>query len=67
MSAYETFLKNIGINFEWYINKDSSDLTGPEKLKLFQNIDFQLLLPNCDDLHAKLMIYMPYGIVLWVL
>ena len=40
MAAYEKFVKEIGIDFEWKINKDTEkleyrDLTGPEKLLLF--------------------------------
>ena len=43
MARYEAFLKNLGISFEWRINKDSKkldyrDLTGPEKLTVMQNI-----------------------------
>ena len=52
MAGYETFVKSLGITFEWRINKDSKkleyrDLTGPEKLVLVQNINFKSLLPNC--------------------
>ena len=52
MAGYETFVKSLGITFEWRINKDSKkleykDLTGPEKLVLIQNINFKSLLPNC--------------------
>ena len=44
MATYEKFLKDLGINFEWKINKDNKkleyrDLTGPEKLKLFKNVE----------------------------
>ena len=40
MAGYEKFVKEIGIDFEWKINKDTEkleyrDLTGPEKLLLF--------------------------------
>lgn len=36
MAGYEAFLKNLGISFEWRINKDAKkldyrDLTGPAK------------------------------------
>lgn len=36
MAEYEAFLKNLGISFEWRINKDIKqldyrDLTGPAK------------------------------------
>ena len=60
MAGYEKFVKELGINFEWKINRDSKkleyrDLTGPEKLLLFQHINFHLLLPefhNVDKLQA---------------
>ena len=50
MAKYETFLKSIGIKFEWFVNKDTKklqyrDLTGPEKLLFFQKIDISDLLP----------------------
>jgi len=49
MAAYETLLRNLGISFQWHIGKDSKkleyrDLTGPEKLKLFENIKISSLL-----------------------
>ena len=51
MAGYEKFLKDIGISFEWRVNRDSKkleyrDLTGPEKIVLMQSINFQSLLPN---------------------
>ena len=54
MAGYEKFVKEIGIDFEWKINKDTEkleyrDLTGPEKLLLFQHINFHLLLPEFHD------------------
>ena len=50
MASYEEFVKSIGISFNFRINKESKkleyrDLTGPEKLKLFQNINIPTLLP----------------------
>ena len=47
MATYEKFRKDLGINFEWKINKDNKkleyrDLTAPEKIKLFKNVDFEL-------------------------
>ena len=50
MASYEEFVKSIGISFNFRINKESKklecrDLTGPEKLKLFQNINIPALLP----------------------
>lgn len=60
MAGYEKFVKELGINFEWKINKDTKrleyrDLTGPEKLLLFQHINFQALLSEghvADKLQA---------------
>ena len=54
MAGYEKFVKELGINFEWKINRDSKkleyrDLTGPEKLLLFQHINFHLPLPEFHD------------------
>ena len=55
MAGYEAFLKNLGISFEWRINKDTKkldyrDLTGPEKLTVMQNIDFPSLLPGDQNI-----------------
>lgn len=54
MATYEKFVKDIGISFSFHVHKDSKklesrDLTGPEKLKLFQNINICSLLPLCPD------------------
>lgn len=54
MARYEKFLQDLGISFEWSLNKDSrqleyGDLTGPEKLLVMQSINFQTLLPNFKD------------------
>ena len=55
MSRYQiTFLQELGISFSRYIGKESKqleyrDLTGPEKVKLFQNINISFLLPNSED------------------
>ena len=54
MAGYEKFVKDLGISFEWKINKDTKkleyrDLTGPEKLSLFQHINFHSLLSDCHD------------------
>ena len=53
MASYEAFIKSLGIHFEWTINKDTKqlqyrDLTGPEKLILFNKIQISKLLPNFD-------------------
>jgi len=42
MAGYKAFLRNLGISFQWHIGKESKkleyrDLTGPEKLKLFEH------------------------------
>ena len=50
----------MGINFHFHINKDTQsldyrDLTGPKKLKLFQNINISTLLQgsnNAQDLQV---------------
>ena len=60
MAGYETFVKSLGIFFEWKINKDTKKLeyrvlTRPEKLLLMQNVNFKSLLPNLhvtDDLQV---------------
>ena len=54
MASYEEFVKSIGISFNFRINKESKkldcrDLTGPEKLKLFQNINIPALLPRNSE------------------
>lgn len=54
MARYEKFLQDLGISFEWRLNKDSKqleyrDLTGPEKLLVMQSINFQTMLPNFKD------------------
>lgn len=54
MAQYETYLQELGIPFHWYVGKESKqlefrDLTGPEKVKLFQHINISSLLPNSDN------------------
>ena len=56
MANYEKFLNLVGISFHWEINKDTrklcyGDLTGPEKLLVFQKINIPELRPNTDDRH----------------
>ena len=52
MAKWESYLQDtLKIPFHWFVCKDSKklkwhDLTGPEKLKLFRNIDISELLPN---------------------
>lgn len=52
MAGWETYLNDtLKIPFNWFVCKDSKklkwrDLTGPEKQKLFRNIDFTRVLPN---------------------
>ena len=53
MASYETFIRSLGIRFEWSVNKDTKqltyrDLTGPEKLILFEKIKITELLPNFE-------------------
>ena len=53
MASYETFIRSLGIRFEWSVNKDTKhltyrDLTGPEKLILFENFKVTELLLNFE-------------------
>ena len=53
MDDYRNFVNSLGILFEWRINKDTKkfeyrDLTGQEKLNLFQSINIVDLLPNYE-------------------
>lgn len=44
MAGWEKYLnETLNIPFNWYICRD---LTGPEKLKLFQNIKIDVVLPK---------------------
>ena len=49
---YKEFLNGTyKIKFNWFIDKESKrlkycDLTGPENIRLFENIDFPKLFPN---------------------
>lgn len=54
MAAYKDFPQSIGINSHFRVNKDTHcldyrDLTGSEKLKVFQNIKISSLLPGLDS------------------
>lgn len=62
MARYEKFLQDLGISFEWRLNKDSKqleyrDLTGPEKLLVMQSINFQTMLPNFKDTKKSELCY----------
>lgn len=52
MTGWESYLNDtLKISFNWFVCKDSKklkwqDVNGPEKLKLFRNIDFTQVLPN---------------------
>ena len=53
MTSYESFIRSLGIRFEWPVNKDTKqvtylELTGPEKLLVFNKIDMVQLLPNFE-------------------
>ena len=53
MASYESFIRSLGIGFEWSVNKDTKqityhDLTGPENLLVFNKIDIVQLLPNFE-------------------
>ena len=44
MKKYQDFINGLNINFTFNVNKDTKqievrDLTGPEKIKVFENID----------------------------
>ena len=54
MVGYKDFVKSIGINFHFSVNKDIKkldyrDLTGQEKLKLFRNINISTVLPRSKE------------------
>lgn len=55
VAGWETYLnETLKIPFNWFICKESKklkwrDLTGPEKLKLFQNIKIDVVLPTFHD------------------
>ena len=55
MARWESFLNDtLKIPFHWFVCKDSKklkwrDLTGPEKLKLFRNVDIHQVLPDHPD------------------
>ena len=56
MARYEKYLQDMGINFNFYIAKDSKmldyrDLTGPEKVKLFKQTNISYLLANNQHSH----------------
>ena len=53
LASYKSFIRSLGIRFEWSVNKDTRqltyrDLTGPEKLLVFNKIDIVQLLPNFE-------------------
>ena len=54
MKSYEEFLnKSCKIRFRWFIDKESKwrDLTGPEKVRLFERIDIPTLFPAHPKRH----------------
>lgn len=68
MAGYEKFLKDLGISFEWKINKDTKkleyrDLTGPEKLLVFQHIIVHSIL---SEYHTQISCK-PFAVVSWIL
>jgi hypothetical protein len=53
-SMWQVGNETLKIPFNWFVCKESNklkwqDLTGPEKLKLFQNIKIDVVLPNFQD------------------
>ena len=61
MARWESYLNDtLKISFHWYVCKDSKklkwrDLTGPEKLKLFQNVNIDELLPGYPQLWKQFL------------
>ena len=55
LESYEKFVMSLGIpSFQFYVGESSKQLkcrllTGPEKLKLFENMDVKLLLPTLAE------------------
>ena len=54
IAGFESFLKSLGINWSFYVDKESSLLkgrsfTGPEKLKILSNTSIAKLLPFFSD------------------
>ena len=55
MAGFENFLnQDLHISFNWFICKDSKklkwrDLPGPEKVRLFQNMDISKMLPSFSN------------------
>lgn len=54
IAEYERFVQSLGIPFQFYVGKESKnleyrDLTGPDKLNLFKNINISSLLPNSPN------------------
>ena len=57
VAKYEQFLnEQCGISFKWYVSEDKKlkwrDLTGPEKQRLFNNINVSDLFPDLDKVDA---------------
>ena len=58
MAAYESFLKQTGISFQWRLepntkNHEYRDLKGPEKLRVIRNFNFQFLLAKYEEVKKK--------------
>ena len=57
--GYEHFVTGVGIpGFQFYVGQSSKalkcrSLTGPEKLKVFENINIQMLLPLVNSEHCS--------------
>ena len=55
IKTYQQFLNDsCNIHFQWFVDKDSKklkwrDLTGPEKVRLFENIDIPALFPALEQ------------------
>ena len=63
LKTYENFLnKECKIRFRWFVDKESKtfkwrDLTGPEKIRLFQHIDHPTLFPALEKKHELQLLW----------
>ena len=62
MAKYETSLNSLGISFHWEIDRDTKklnyrDLTGPEKVLVFQKIDILEILSGTEEKHKIKLIW----------
>ena len=66
VTQYEHFLNHqCKISFQWYVNKESKalqwrDLTGPEKLRVFQHINIPDLFPRLPEAHTTQKLWVDF-------